>query len=219
MNKFKEDEANPFIPTVPSAPPAPSQEMALFSFSSTTPVINYNQANLTYPLIEIRRVETTNFKVKFENNLRKHFPQKFVILIALLVLLINLALLIVEVGFTPDWSLLKSYATSNDNNKDNDFKCDQLLCYLLVKFILFWLKLLFLFLMDVHIYLFGYYKAFIAFVNVIYAILGLTAGMLFNYNTRRPRIWYPGNSTLRHFYVYPGYYVHVDYFFLKFLCP
>ena len=167
MKECKSDEENPLVPCIPSAPP---EEIVQRSLTNTTPVVIYNQA---YPFVEIRRVELFDLRSKFENNLRKHYPQKSIVLISLLILLINLALLVVEIGFTPDWNLLKSYASNNGDEN----KCEQFLCQLFTKFILFWLRLIFLFLVDAHIYIFGFYKALIASVNMVFAILSLMTGM------------------------------------------
>jgi hypothetical protein len=169
MKECKSDEENPLVPCIPSAPP---EEIAQRNLN-TTPLVIYNQA---YPFVEIRRVELTDLRSKFENNLRKHYPQKSIVFISLLISLINLTLLVVEIGFTPDWNLLKSYVSNNDDEN----KCDQFVCQLFTKFILFWLRLLFLFLVDAHIYIFGFYKALISCVNMVFAILSLMTGMFLN---------------------------------------
>lgn len=166
MKECKSDEENPFLPCTPSAPPEEIVQRNL----NTTPVVIYNQA---YPFVEIRRVELIDLRSKFENNLHKHYPQKSIVIISFLIFFINITLLVVEIGFTPDWNLLKSYAANNGDEN----KCDQFVCQLFTKFIFFWLKLLFLFIADAHIYLFGFYKVLIACVNMAFAILSLMTGM------------------------------------------
>ncbi len=168
-----DDEAlkKPFIPVSPSAPPREDEEHPPVV---TTPVIVYNQANQAYPLVEIRRVECIDFKAKFHSNLRKHYPTKFVLLSSFSIFALNLAMLVIELSLMPNWNLLKSYVSN-----DKESQCDAFLCHLVVNFVLFMLKVFFLYLIDAHIYLFGFYKALIACVNIVYALLGFMTGTWF----------------------------------------
>jgi hypothetical protein len=178
-NDDDEEEAlkKPFIPVRPSAPPLEEEEEP--TPIATTPVIAYNQANLAYPLVEIRRVEFIDFKAKFESNLRKNYPTKFVLLCSFLTFLLNLALIIIELSLMPNWNLLKSYASNDRVNRSvsKESQCDTFLCHSISNFVLFMLKVFFLYLIDVHIYFFGFYKALIACVNIVYAFLGFMTGM------------------------------------------